>query len=80
VTPTELAPQLTTALADRPSNSIQQLLTDAARQLLGDNTGLDTLRLSFVSTSLSATAGGIFEKSDGPAGVTSVQLRRGPAT
>jgi urate oxidase len=76
--PDEMATQLTSALADRTTNSIQQLLTAAGAQLLRANDELATVQLSFSSTALAETSGGIFSSDARPAGVTSVELRRGP--
>jgi urate oxidase len=76
--------RLTAAFADRPSNAVQQLLTDIGRDVLGTSGELATISLHFESipaapipAGLSAPgAGSAHELGVGAVGATDVALRR----
>jgi urate oxidase len=81
-----VAPELAAALADRPSNAIQQLVTVAGAELLERVAGIAEVRLRFaalplvpVPSELAAAAGvRAHEVGSGPLGVTEVRVRRPP--
>lgn len=75
--PADVLDALVRSLADRPSNAIQQLLTEVGAGVLEACPTLATLRLHFASLPLAALDGAAaYEVGAGPVGVSTVSLRR----
>ncbi|MDX6254203.1 MAG: urate oxidase [Frankiales bacterium] len=75
--PDKILAVLLRTLADRPSNAVQQLLTEVGTGLLDACPSLATLRLHLASLPLSALGDGTgCEVGTGPVGVTTVSLNR----
>jgi urate oxidase len=73
----EMVNALLESFADRPSNAVQQLLTEVGGAVLERWASLSTLGLRFESLPVTAVGdGAAYEVGGGPLGVTSVVLRR----
>jgi urate oxidase len=87
---TAIATALLGALADRPSNAVQQWITAAAAAVLDATQALSSLAVRFISLPIvplpealaAAAATGLraYELGGGPAGVTDVRLNRASAS
>ncbi len=73
--PGEIVDRIIATFADRPSNAVQQLLTETATSVLLATPGLATLTLHFESQPTTAVALA-YEVSGAPLGITEVTVRR----